>query len=80
MVVIKITVIRPAHIDSSKTAAIGEFNLNIKSVIIILVTARDIAASRSLDEKTTINAAIIKIISSARIRFKIFLQKLSFSL
>jgi len=44
------------------------------------VAARDIAASSSLDEKTTISAAIIKIISIARIRFKMFLQKLPFGL
>jgi len=73
-VVIKITVIKPAHIDNSKTAANGEFNLNIKSVTIILVTARLIAPISSLDEKTTIKAATIKITSIAKIRFKILLQ------
>ena len=43
IVVIIITVIKPAQIDSSKTAASGESSINIRIDTKILVAARDIA-------------------------------------
>jgi archaellum biogenesis ATPase FlaH len=68
MALTKITVIRPAQTDNSKTAANGAFNKNNNAVRIILVTARPIADVNKLLVKTAHKAAAIKEIRRIKIR------------
>jgi hypothetical protein len=72
MVLMKITVISPAHTESSKTAARGDASLNMIMERITLATASAIALFTRLPFMTAQSEAIVRSIRSVKFIVKSF--------